>query len=293
LGRLGSAVEVLKSLLMLPMPGARELEDRVREYESVLVGYSGGVDSSLVAVIARRTLGPTRVVAALGVSASLSTEQYNQAHDVARRFAIPLVEVATDEFDDPDYIRNQPNRCFHCKSELWTKLAGVARERGLCVVADGTNADDLVGHRPGARAAREQRVRSPLMEVGFTKAMVRAEARRLGIPIWNAPAAPCLSSRIVYGLAVTPNRVDQVARGERYLRTLGVAGDLRVRHHGGEARIEVHGSEFDRLRARRDDIAAAFTALGFEEVTLDLQGYRSGSLLASDKPVRESLVGPA
>jgi pyridinium-3,5-biscarboxylic acid mononucleotide sulfurtransferase len=274
------------------MPGARELEDRVREYESLLVGYSGGVDSALVAVTACQTLGPARVVAALGVSASLSTEQYDQAHDVARRFAIPLVDIATDEFGDPNYVRNQPKRCFHCKSELWTKLAGVARERGLSVVVDGTNADDVVGHRPGARAAREHGVRSPLMEAGFTKAMVREEARRLGIPIWNVPAAPCLSSRIAYGLAVTPNRVDQVARGERYLRTLGVGGDLRVRHHGGEARIEVHDSEFDRLRTRRGDIAAAFRALGFEEVTLDLRGYRSGSLLDSNNPVRESLVGP-
>jgi len=283
---------VPKSLLMLPMPGARELENRIREYESLLVGYSGGVDSALVAVTAYQTLGPTRVVAALGVSASLSTEQYDQAHDVARCFAIPLVEVATDEFGDANYVGNQPNRCFHCKSELWTKLAKVARERGLSVIVDGTNADDVVGPRPGARAARGRGVRSPLMEAGFSKAMVREEARRLGIPIWNAPAAPCLPSRIAYGLAVTPNRVDQVARGERYLRTLGVGGDLRVRHHGAEARIEVHDSEFDRLRTRRGEIAAAFKTLGFEEVTLDLRGYRSGSLLDSNKPVRELLVGP-
>ena len=137
------------------MPGARELQDRVREYESLLVGYSGGVDSALVAVTACHVLGPTRVVAALGVSASLSREQYDQAHDIARGFAIPIVEVATDEFSDAKYVGNQPNRCFHCKTELWSKLAGVARERGLSAVVDGTNADDALGHRPGARAARD------------------------------------------------------------------------------------------------------------------------------------------
>ncbi|MGD2134843.1 MAG: ATP-dependent sacrificial sulfur transferase LarE [Gemmatimonadales bacterium] len=251
------------------------------EFPSVLIGYSGGVDSALLAVVATRVLGGERAVAALGVSPSLARAQHKQARDVARRFALNLVEVRTDELDDPQYARNPTNRCYFCKRELWTKLRRVAHARGLAVIADGTNADDPGGHRPGLRAADEHGIRSPLAEAGLTKTAVRAAARSLGLPIWDAPAAPCLASRVLYGLEVTPDRLREVEQGETVLRDAGVRGDLRVRHRGDEARIEVAPSEFARVRAARHGIGRRLLALGFRRVTLDLAGYRQGSLLAT------------
>jgi uncharacterized protein len=173
---------------------------------------------------------------------------------------------------------------------LWTKLARLARERGLAVVADGTNADDLVDHRPGMKAAAELDVRSPLAEAGYTKEDVRREARALDIPVWDAPAAPCLSSRVMYGLSVTPGRLRQVEEGEACLRAIGVTGDLRVRHHGEEARIEVSASELPRVRQHRDVVTRELLALGFMRVTLDLRGYRRGSFLLAGEPQTELLA---
>ncbi len=256
-------------------------------YQSVLVGFSGGVDSALVAVAARRVLGRGRVVAALGVSPSLGSIQRERAVELAARFDVPWIEVATAEMDDPAYVRNAPDRCYFCKRELWDKLGAEARRRGLAVVVDGTNADDVRGHRPGVRAASERAVRSPLALAGYRKAEVRREARALGIPIWNAPAAPCLSSRLMYGLSVTPARLRQVERAEARLRGLGIDGDLRVRHRGAEARIEVPRDAFGRVRAARATIATDLLALGFDRVTLDLRGYRTGSLLESDRGAAE------
>jgi uncharacterized protein len=263
------------------MPARTRLEALVATYPSVLVGYSGGVDSALLAVVARRTLGPERAVAALGISASYPEVQYRQALAVAEQFDLRVLEIPTDELEDPEYAANAPSRCYFCKRELWSKLAVAARQRNLAVVADGTNADDLDDHRPGLSAATEYQVRSPLADAGYTKADVRSEARALGIPIWDAPAAPCLSSRIMYGLRVTRSRLRQVEAGEALLRTLGVQGDLRVRHRGDEARIEVQPSQFPRVRAHRERLGAHFLEAGFGTVTLDLQGYRRGSLLGS------------
>src|SRR5216110_2900765 len=217
------------------------LRELVRTFPSALLGYSGGVDSAFLAVVLRRELGPDRMVAAIGRSASYPQAQWAAARAVAERFDVPLVEVATRELEDPSYLANPTNRCFFCKTELWSRLVPEARARGLVVVCDGTNADDLREHRPGYAAGRRAGVRSPLAEVGMTKAEIRAASRALGLPTWDAPAAPCLSSRVAYGLAITPRRLEQVERAEAYLRELGVAGDVRVRHHGdrGGARIEV------------------------------------------------------
>jgi uncharacterized protein len=272
------------------MSAATRLEAHLATLPSVLVAYSGGVDSSLVAVAARRALGRERSVAALGVSPSLASTQHAQAQRVAHQFDLRLVEVETAEFSVPAYVANPVDRCYHCKSELWSTLAAEATRRGLAAVVDGTNADDGGEHRPGLRAAQESGVRSPLLELGYTKTEVRAEARALGIPVWDAPAAPCLSSRIMYGLEVTPMRVRQVEAGEAVLRAAGVEGDLRVRHRGREARIEVAASQLDRVRARHAAIAEQILALGFDRVTLDLDGYRRGSQLERAEPSLEILA---
>jgi uncharacterized protein len=223
------------------------------------------------------------------MSASYPQAQHEQALAVARGFDLHLLEVPTNELSDPNYVANAPSRCYFCKRELWGKLVAAARERNLAIVADGTNASDLGEHRPGLQAAAEYQVRSPLAEAGYTKADVRAEARELGIPVWDAPATPCLSSRIMYGLRVTPERLRRVEAGEGLLRALGIEGDLRVRHRGDEARIEVQPSQFRRVRAHRDQIAVHFLDAGFASITLDLKGYRRGSCLAGDAPELEVL----
>jgi uncharacterized protein len=273
------------------MPTSSPLERVIAGYESVLVGYSGGVDSALVAVMARQILGSQRSLAAIGVSPSLAREQYDRARDLAAQFDLNLVEVPTEELDDPRYASNPRDRCYFCKHELWSKLGALARERKLAVVADGTNADDLNEHRPGLNAAREFVIRSPLSDAGYTKDDVRREARALGIPQWDAPAAPCLSSRVLYGLEVNPQRLSQVEQGEAFIRSLGVTGDLRVRHRGDEARIEAAPSQFAAIRGERSAIVARFADLGFTKVTLDLAGYRRGSLLSNNESRLEYLMG--
>ncbi len=273
----------------MPSPTA-PLERVLAQFPSVLVGYSGGVDSALLAVVARRVLGRSRAPAALGVSASLGAVQHAQARALAAQFDLRLIEVATGELDDPDYVRNAPSRCYFCKRELWERLGALARAEGLAVVLDGTNADDGGEHRPGTAAGRERAIRSPLADAGYTKATVRAAARALGIPTWDAPAAPCLASRVRYGLSVTPARLEQVERAEEALRTLGVSGDLRVRHYGAEARIEVQPAVLSLVRTNRDAVARDLLALGFARVTLDLDGYGRGKLLAGHAP-RVELLG--
>ncbi len=262
------------------MPPLQQLERHLGGLGRVLLGYSGGVDSTLLAVAGLRALGPERLLAAVGRSASYPDAQWRTAVDLARRFRIPLVELDTHELDDPRYTANAPDRCYFCKTELWARLTAMARERRFDVVIDGTNADDLGEHRPGLRAANEYGIRSPLAELGWTKVDVRTASRVLEIPTWDAPAAPCLSSRVRYGLAVTPERLRQVEAGEAYLRSLGVSGDLRVRHHGATARVEALPDQHGRLAARWDAVRDAFRRFGFADVTLDPGGYRRGALLA-------------
>lgn len=255
------------------------LSDAIRPYQSVLVGYSGGVDSTLVAVAARRVLGRESVLAVIGRSASYPEEQRAAADTIAARFDLPLVAIDTHELENPDYLANPTNRCFYCKSELWTRLGALAVERGLRVVCDGTNADDVHEHRPGYAAGGQAGIRSPLAEAGLTKADVRAAARALGLPNWDAPAAPCLSSRVQYGIAITPRRLQQVEAGEAYLRALGVTGNLRMRHRGTTASIEVDPEWVGWLEARRDAVTSHLQGLGFASVQVDPRGYRRGSLI--------------
>jgi uncharacterized protein len=249
-------------------------------YGRVLLGYSGGVDSALLAVVGGQTLGPDRFLAVVGRSASYPEAQWRTAVELAVRFDVPLLEVETGELADPRYLANPTDRCYFCKTELWSRLGEVARARGFDTVVDGTNADDLGEHRPGLRAAEEHRVRSPLAELGWTKAAVREVSRTLGLPTWDAPAAPCLSSRVVYGLEITPRRLRQVEDGEAWLRARGVGGDLRVRHHGDRARLEVAPDQMARVRAEWEAVERFFSGLGFASVELDPAGYRRGGLLA-------------
>ena len=265
------------------MRDTEELLAALRASGRTLLGFSGGVDSSLLAVAGRRTLGSEDFLAVVGRSASYPEVQYARAREIAARFDVPILELDTHELEDPRYLANPTNRCYFCKSELWTQLRGVARERGFDAIIDGTNADDLGEHRPGLAAAAEHRVRSPLAELGWTKDDVRAAARELGLPLWDAPAAPCLSSRVRYGLAITAERLAQVERGEAFLRALGVAGDLRVRHLGAVARIETLPAEQSLVERAWPRVTTFFEELGFGAVELDPRGYRRGALLVLEQ----------
>jgi len=260
-------------------PHLATLRELLRTFPSVLLGYSGGVDSACLAVLLRQELGRDRMLAVIGRSASYPDAQWRTARDIARQFDIPLLELETRELDDPNYAANPTNRCFFCKQELWTRLTAEAEARGFAIVCDGTIADDLREHRPGRAAGMQAGIRSPLAEAGLTKEDVRATARGLGIPIWDAPAAPCLSSRIAYGISVTPSRLRQIEHAEAYLRELGVTGDLRVRHHGERARIEAERAWLPWLAERLGPITERLTALGFATVEVDPRGYRRGSLI--------------
>lgn len=252
------------------------LRDLLGELERVAVAYSGGVDSTLVLKVAHDVLGDN-VLALTAVSASMPHYERGAAEDVARAIGARVLWVQTHEDDDERYIANPPNRCYFCKTNVYDEFLQVAAREGFSVLLDGTNADDVGDFRPGRQAAHEHGVRSPLQEVGFTKDDIRAAARELGLPNWDLPSAPCLSSRVPYGTRITPEMLDQIGRGEWALRERGFH-EVRVRHHGNVARLEVPVADFERLLTMREEIVAALKDAGYTFVSLDLSGLKSGNL---------------
>jgi pyridinium-3,5-biscarboxylic acid mononucleotide sulfurtransferase len=258
----------------------RALLDALEQMGSVIVAYSGGADSAYLAWAAHRAVGE-RAVAITADSASFPESHKHDAEAFARDWGIRHEYIVTREFDNPDYVKNDRDRCFHCKDELFTRLDEVARERGIAHVVYGVNVDDLGDYRPGQGAAKLHEVKAPLVDAGLNKAEIRELSRRAGLATWDRPASACLSSRIPYGTPVTIENVKTVDRGEDAIRALGFR-QFRVRFHGDVVRIEIAPDELE--RAMTAEMARRFTAifkgLGFHYVTLDLEGYRQGSLNA-------------
>ena len=255
-----------------------DLKEIISNMGSVIVAYSGGVDSAFLAITANQVLG-RQALAVTAKSPSLAPAELKGALDLARRFGLNHRVIETNEVERPEYLANNPNRCFFCKDELYTHLTDLALTERLAWVANGTNSDDLGDFRPGLEAAKQYGVRSPLVEASLTKEEIRAFSKAMDLPVWDKPAQACLSSRIPYGTPVSVEVLTRIAQAEEFLKGLGLK-QLRVRHHGTVARIEVPPEDFASLLSdeTRNEITMRFKTIGYSYVTLDLNGFRSGSM---------------
>ena len=256
------------------------LRTLLRSLGRIVIAYSGGVDSAFLLKVARDEIGDN-AVAIIGVSPSLMPEEFDDARHLAERIEAPLRIVETHEMEDPNYAANPNNRCYFCKSELFNVLTRIAQDEGFDAVCDGTNLDDMQEWRPGAQAGAERSIRSPLREVGLSKAEIRELSKGLNLPTWDKPAMPCLSSRIPYGTPVTPEALRMIGRAEAWLRVHGLR-QVRVRHYVEDnhptARIEVDPAEMTQLFELREAATAELRNLGYTKILLDLEGYRRGKL---------------
>jgi uncharacterized protein len=256
----------------------KKLKEILKKYGGLLVAYSGGVDSSLLLKVAHDVLGDN-VLAVIAKSETYPEEEGNAAVKYARKLGVRYKIIHTKEFNDERFISNPPERCYYCKKELFSQLSAIAKKEGIKYVADGSNVSDLSDFRPGTNASREYGIKSPLREAGFTKDDIRKLSKELKLPTWNKPQLACIASRIPYGTRITKDILKRIEKGEKYLRSLGLK-QVRVRHHGNLARIEVDKCDLISLieKGIADKIDKKFKSLGYNYVTIDLAGYRTGSM---------------